>query len=153
MKYFLLPVLVFTFWTFLGCLLLRLFFGLGFHRLFLLFLMTVFGCSLIGRVVVFDLFEYPLNILISSFAIVLPVVSGLTWPESEAEVLASNERLPIFCFGLFALVLVVVSVFNSSVIINDPSVVPDRELVIFIVGIQIFLAAVVVYFISLYRGA
>ena len=153
MKYFLLPLLVFTFWSLLGCLLSRLFFGTGFHRLFLLFLMAVFGCSLIGRVMVFDFIEYPINILISSFAIVLPVVSGLTWPESEAEVSAPNERLPIFSFGFFALAVVVVSTLNFSALVNDQSVVSDRGMVGFIVGIQIFLVGVAIYFISLFRRA
>lgn len=149
MDNFVLPMLISSFWSLVGCLFVRFVFEFGFHRLILLFLMTFFGGALLGRVLILDLFSFPQNIYLSSVVAILPVISALTWPETEAEKFSTNQKLPVLFIGYFLLLTNILCTTMFGKIIQDHAVIPGTLFVATIVGIQVFLMFWAMYFIRL----
>lgn len=149
---FVLPILISSFWSLIGCLFVRFFLNFGYHRLLLLFLMNFFGGALLGRVLILDLFPFPQNMYLSSTVAILPVISSLTWPETESERFAVNQRLPVLFAGYFLLLTNILCTAMFREMIQDHAVVPGITFIAIVVGVQIFLMLWAIYFIKLAKS-
>jgi hypothetical protein len=150
---FVLPLLLYSACALVGCLIAKQILDISYDYFLTFFLMTTFGFSLVGRIVVLDFFSYPKNIWLSLIAIVFPLLSAKTWPQDKCK--TSDDRLTLIALSLLLLSIAIFTSLKFKYMLTDSAISENGSnsmyLIFFLVGMQIFLAASALYFLKVSR--
>ncbi len=145
---FVLPLLLYSACALAGCVIAKQILGISYDYFLIFFLMTTFGFSLVGRVVVLDFFSYPTNMLVSLISIFFPLLSAATWPQDKNK--TSNDKSTLIGLGVLLLIIATFTSLNFKYMLTDSAVSENERsslyLVLFLVCMQIFLVTSALYF-------